>query len=276
MKPYAWPILLTLTFCNLACAQPQNTGKLSVNAGTSPGDGNLPQPITLFGCNNEMVNKVVGWDKRNQLLKEIPYGPRKSLSGKEYFLGKYYVASPPAYRGKNNKAYPFIGLVVPDRFRFHGDTPAQILNLDYEILEPTYLQDIPVDFTYSNGVVTSCAAQGVTSIPINTQCADFPWKNGAAGAAGIGYLQQPIKSTNNNPGQKGSTAFLPLLQKRSQPLHCTATLLDDVMLDHQVFFERHGELTKSVNLTDIYVKKETMNLVCLPRPVEDIPSGCRQ
>ena len=169
-------------------AMAQQAGFINVSVGRSPTIADTPQPITLFGCNNQQVETDVFWDTQNQVVGNIPYGERISSFGKPYFLSKYYVASPPAWRGTDNHADPYIGLVIPDRFQFIGDAPAQILYLDYRILKPTYLKNIPVDFNYQQGELPSCRSQGVTQIPINTSCSDFPWRIGAKGAAGIGQL----------------------------------------------------------------------------------------
>lgn len=242
----------------------QQPGFLNVSVGSSPTISDVPQPLTLFGCNNTQVNTDVFWDTQNQIVGDIPYGPGVSESGKAYFISKYYVASPPAWRGINNQKYPFIGLVTPDRFEFAGDNPAQILYLDYRILKPTYLKHLPVNFSYQEGELPSCEAQGVTSIPINTACADFPWRIGAKGASGIGELSD-----------NGGTAFLPFLDKDGQePLQCNVTLLDDILLSHEMFFMIDGLWSKTIDMTALHQQNGTMELVCVPREPQDIPAGC--
>lgn len=244
-------------------AQISQSGFVNFNVGRSPADNELLQPVTLFGCNDTIFETKVKWGNWNQVVGDIPYGPGVSKSGKEYFVSKYYVASPPAYRSKKDKQDPYIGLVIPDRFAFRGERPAQIVNLDYKILKPTFLKDIPVDFNYSKDDIPSCKSQKVTSIPINTVCRDFPWNIGAEGASGIGQLTSD-----------GGTAFLPLLHENKDPLKCDVTLLDDVLLDHEAYFLSDRKLTKTVNLTELYEKSQMMKLVCIPRVPEDIPAGC--
>lgn len=244
-------------------AQIPQSGFLNFNAGSSPVNSKSLQPVTLFGCNNTVFKTKIEWDARNQVIGDVPYGPHVSKSGKRYFVSKYYVASPPAFRSVTDKEDPYIGLVIPDRFVFRGGRPAQIVNLDYKILKPTFLQDIPVDFNYSKDDIPSCNSQKVTSIPINTVCKDFPWNIGAEGASGIGQL------TND-----GGTAFLPFLHKNKDPLNCDVTLLDDVLLDHEAYFLSNRKLTKTVSLTALYEKSQMMKLVCIPRAPDDIPAGC--
>ncbi|WP_338292921.1 hypothetical protein [Planctobacterium marinum] len=268
-------VLVTALMGNLkAHAQITETsqhGILNVDVGRSPTIDDVPQPVELYGCNNTVVATQVYWDTQNQVVGEIPYGLRISDSGKEYKVSKYYVVSPPAWRNKNQtenaaakkEAQPFIGLVTPDNFTFKGNKPAQILNLDYRILMPTYLENVPVDFNYAEDEILSCAEQGVVSIPINTDCSDFPWRAGAEGASGIGVLNT-----------SGSTAFLPTLKKNKEPLQCTTTLLHDIMLEHKVFFATEAGLTDTINLTQYHAEQKTMNLVCLPRAKNDVPAGC--
>ncbi len=248
------------------------SGILNVNVGRSPAIEDVPQPVSLYGCNNTVVETQVFWNTQNQILGEIPYGSRMSDAGKEYVVSKYYIASPPAWRttkqienaAAKKDAQPFIGLVTPDSFTFTGMKPAQIVNFDYRILMPTYLEHIQVDFNWSEDEVLSCAEQGVTAIPINTACPNFPWRAGAEGASGIGLLNTD-----------GSTAFLPTLKKDEDPLQCSVTLLNDIMLDHKVFFSTDEGLKETINLTQYHAEKKTMNLVCVERLPDDIPAGCR-
>lgn len=248
------------------------SGILNVNVGRSPTIDDVPQPVSLYGCNNTVVETQVYWDTQNQILGAIPYGSRMSESGKEYVVSKYYIASPPAWRttkqienaAAKKDAQPFIGLVTPDNFTFTGSKPAQIVNFDYRILMPTYLEHVQVDFNWSEDEVLSCAEQGVTSIPINTECPNFPWRAGAEGASGIGLLNTD-----------GSTAFLPTLKKHEDPLQCSVTLLNDIMLDHKVFFSTDEGLKETINLTQYQAESKTMKLVCVERLPEDIPAGCR-
>jgi len=244
-------------------AQTSQTGIVSFSLAHSPVANSPVQPVILMGCNNTVVNTNLFWNSENQVLGNVPYGNHKSDSGKSYYISKYYIASPPVYRKSPDKQNPFIGMVIPDRFTFQGEKPAQIVNLDYRILNPTYLHSIPVDYNYMhNG--KSCKSQKVNLIPINTQCKDFPWRNGALGAAGIGQL-------SHNPS---STAFLPMLKKNKDPLQCKVTILDDVMLDFEVFFASKDGKTKSLNLTKLYEQSESMKLICIPRSPTDVPAGC--
>lgn len=263
MERSVWICLMLVALTASVQAQNIPSGVINFNVGSSPTNYKPPQPVTLFGCNNTTFNTTVNWDTNNQVVVGVPYGFFSSESGKNYFVSKYYIASPPAYRSATDKQHPVLGLVTPDRFVFLGKQPAQIVNLDYKILKPVYLHDVPVDFNYEEEGRKSCSKQKVTSIPINTVCKDFPWNIGTEGASGIGQLSSD-----------GGTAFLPLLKKESEPLNCDVTLLDDVVLDHQVYFSSGRGLTKTVNLTELYKASQSMKLVCIPRERNDVPAGC--
>lgn len=247
-------------------AQDDTSGLVSFNTGRSPVEDSAVQGVSLFGCHNTQVDASLFWDTEGQVVGHIPYGPRES-NGKRYFLSKYYVASPPVFRHEPKKMPPFIGLVIPDRFTFQGERPAQIVNLDYRILEPTFLHLVNANFDYTVDGLASCRIQGVEAIPINTECSDFPWRNGALGASGIGQLTAD-----------GGAAFVPSQKENEEFLQCNVTLLDDVVLNAEVFFvsgEAGDRKTKSLNLTELLKSGGRMNLICIPRAPDDVPAGCR-
>jgi len=274
-------LLLTL-ICSLFMftnAYAGDSGLINFNLGKSPVSDSPVQPVSLFGC-NETINTNVFWDTNNQIVGDIPYGKRRSKkSDKEYFVSKYYIASPPASRhqqksnskksnSKNSKQKPpYIGLVTPDRFTFHGKKPAQIVYFDYRILKPTELKFVSIDYHHKNNAKNTCASLGVDSIPVNTQCSDFPWRNGALGASGIGDI---TKQSNR--------VFLPLIGegKEKKPLNCTVSILDDIMLDHDVYFlDKDKRQVRTQSLTEHYINNQDMTLVCYRRDKKDIPIGCR-
>ncbi|MDP3559647.1 MAG: hypothetical protein Q8R79_04770 [Legionellaceae bacterium] len=259
----------TLTFSILAIlvtashAETRKPGIVSFNVSRSPVTNAPAQPVTLYGCNNTVVNTHVSWNSENQVLGNVPYGNYTSDTGKPYYIAKYYIASPEVFRNAPGNQNPYLGLVIPDRFTFYGERPAQIIHLNYQLFNPTYLAEIPTDFNYMYDG-KSCNSQKVNLIPINTQCKDLPWRNGALGGAGIGLL-------SNKPS---STAFLPMLKKNKDPLQCTTTILDDIILDFEVFFASKEGKTKSINLTELYKQSEPIKLICIPRAPTEVPAGC--
>lgn len=270
MKRRLWLIFAAVMIATVAQAGGNHSGIINFDVGRSPGDNDLPQPVTLFGCNNTIFRALVNWEMPNQVFGDVTYGASVSKSGKKYFVAKYYIASPPAYLGSKYQGEVYLGLVTPDRFVFQGRRPAQIVNMDYQILKPISLKEVNVDFNYSGQGEPSCLSRNVTSIPINTACKDLPWKAGAEGASGIGHL----KLLNDS-----AQVFLPILNADTeQPAQCDVTLLDDVMLDHEVYFVSDGNKTnsrsKTVSLTKHYLERRDLKLICMPRKPSDIPAGC--
>ncbi|GAB4198186.1 MAG: hypothetical protein Tsb002_32930 [Wenzhouxiangellaceae bacterium] len=251
----------------ITTAASAETGLVNFNLGKSPVADSPVQPVTLYGC-NQTVESELFWGTDNQIVGDIPYGNHVSESGKAYHISKYYIVSPPAFRkapeqGKAQKP-PYIGLVTPDNFSFQGKQPAQIVYFDYRILKPTYLTYVTVDYNHKNDRGESCADLGVNLIPVNTQCHDFPWRNGAKGASGIGETTQ---SSNR--------IFLPLLKPESDPLQCDVTILNDILLDHEVFFVDHNkQQTTTVSLTEHHNNKQAIKLACYRRPANEAPAGC--
>lgn len=267
MKKIIQTLFVFSSFLLITIANAANTGVVSFNLGQSPVSDSPVQPVTLYGC-NKTVNTDLFWDAENQVVGNLPYGWHQSESGKRYYVSQYYMASPPVFRKElksdSTKKPPYIGLVTPDTFVFKGEKPAQIVYFDYRILEPTYLTYVPVDYRYKNENGDSCTSLGVDLIPINTQCENFPWRNGSLGAAGIGDITE-----------KSHRIFLPLKGEEEKALQCKATVLDDILLDHEVYFSGEGgEKKKTISLTDYHNRNNTIKLMCFRRPENVKPSGC--
>lgn len=247
------------------------------------------QELSLYGCNTVVTTRDVVWNGandlewgvNNQVLSGVPFG-YQNKDGREYFVSKYYMASPPVmglmYGSESSQNQPvIIGLVIPDQFTFMGERPVQIVHLDYNILEPVYLNYVDVDYFYRVDESTmSCGDLGVDLIPLNIQCKDFAWQNkpstekifDAKGASGIGRLR-------NEEGQR--QVFLPSYDADGEDcLDCTITILDDILLKHEVFFATEDGYAKTISLTDFYKKygnEESIKLACRPR--FELPEGCR-
>lgn len=243
----------------------QEAGIVNFNVNTPPINHPGQQNVQLFGCNNTVVTANLNWAEDNQLLT-VPYGSQKTESGTTYHLSKYYLASPPVPLKVPENQTTNIGLLTPDRFVFQGERPAQIVNFDYSILTPTYLRHVPVNFGYQLEGEFSCAEIGVDAVPINTDCPNFPWKNGALGASGIGYIQ--------NQAQQNQV-FIPTLEPDGKaPLQCSVSALNDIMLNVRVLFDTGEGLRETLDLTKHYLDKRTIQLVCMPRFEEELPPGC--
>lgn len=266
MRTIQLPLMIGILLL-VAAVNAADSGIVNFNLGRSPIEDSPVQPVTLYGC-NKVVNSNLFWNTDNQIVGHIPYGKYVSKSKKPYYVSKYYIASPPAFRkgekSNSKKQQPYIGLVTPDSFTFHGEKPAQIVYFDYRILNPTYLTFVSVDYQHNNDKGETCEDLGVDLIPVNTTCADFPWRNGALGASGIGEITQ-----------KNNDIFLPLRKKGSLPLQCDVTILDDILLDFEIFFmSKNSGKTKTVSLTEYHKRNKELKLLCFPRGKNNIPSGC--
>lgn len=244
------------------------------------------QSATLIGCNtvvavdsaNPKGFNGLAWDKSYQVYPgNIPYGTRyDSKTQKRYFVSKYYVASPPVFNSPINKNTIYdIGIVTPDEFSLVGDKPVQAVNMDYNVLKRVYIEYLPVTFdnTFDN--------KADTLVPFRVECTDFLWRNtkslpNAKGASGIGYITY-------NPSRP-EKLFLPYYFQHQQHtsdsvktfLECQVTILNDVLLNYEVFFKIDGKLYTSINLKDYKDGTKKIYLTRKKRKQSDVPCGCRE
>jgi hypothetical protein len=218
------------------------------------------------------------WNTSNQVLSNVPFGFQKdAVTQEEFYVSKYYIASPPVFKkgGQNdpNTLYD-IGIVTPDQFVFEGKKPVQMVYMDYNILQPMYIEYIDIEFESSFENV------GYGLVPFKVECRDFPWIsangiNNAQGASGIGALRKD--STNigrlflpyyyeNNPEQQNSTITV------KNYLDCEVTILNDILFNYEVYFVVNGELKTSINLKDL--KNEKIKFRSVYR--EELPEGCKE
>ena len=303
MKPknhIFYSTLLSLLFLTLSCvAQDEAAKKLELvgpayvnyNLGKSPAVNPTRQSVTLVGCNTRVTtdstywNKALNleWETQNQVLGGIPFGWQQTGEDTPYYVSKYYQISPPVFPANYNPDADqvTIGLVIPDRFTFFGNAPVQQTYLDYEILEPVYLNYSTVNYEYPNAEYGTCAAQFVNEIPLNIECKDFNWKNrgvtpnirNGQGASGIARIK--------NDSDNNRRIFLPsYMPQGEQCLDCTVTILDDIMLNTEVFFVVDGKEYKTISLTDFYKahvrnKKNPTSIGLSCKPRLELPEGCR-
>ena len=270
------------------------TGYVNFNLGKSPVSPSSPQEMSLYGCNTHIQIKTtdsvlveVGgdstwynksslvWGKDNQVLSGIPYGSQGSGSG-SYYVSKYYMASPPVMQTKVSKknkkdTIANIGLVIPDRFTFFGETPVQIVHLNYTILEPVYLNYVGINYDYVHKKQKTCSELGVDLVPLNIQCSDFKWqdKNGITGAEGASGIARIW-----NVDQQRQV-FLPSYASDSTDfLDCELTIMDDIIKDYEVFFAvSKDSISKSISLTKVHSEAEEIKLYCRKR-TNGLPPGC--
>lgn len=282
--------LFSFFLCFATFAQdtiPNNPGAyIKFNVGNSTLKHNKYQKVTMFGCNTVVVVDSgspknfggLSWNKANQVVSGIPYGRHyDKRTKKEYYVSQYYVASPPVFEmGPDNKPEKNtiydIGIVTPDQFSLIGDKPVQQIFMDYDILKLMYIEYFPIEFDSTfNHTIDSL-------VPFTVECGDFPWLdstklNGAKGASGIGYL-------SNDTSHKGKL-FLPYYYGNKTAtdsvklyLDCEVTILNDILLNHEVFFKIDTTICTSINLKDYSDGKK--KLAFTRRYRKGIPCGCKK
>lgn len=271
-------------YCLLAQAQTTPAEDQAAYINFSLGHSTLAhqkyQQATLLGCKTTVVVDSaympgfdgLVWDQSNQVISNIPYGPQFDKSTLEsYFVSKYYIASPPVFTPPmtGNTIYD-IGLVTPDEFELKGDKPVQLVYLSYDILQPMYIDYIPVVFDSALILATD------TIVPFRVEGVNFPWLDtlgiqNAKGASGIGYLNTC----------KSEKLFLPYYYEKIGPLDSVKTYLDfeisilnDILLGYEICFgEDTVNCTSKVNLkhmqdaTSIYLSLKKTGIV---------PDGCSE
>lgn len=271
----------------------KSNGYVNFNLGTSSIEDNSTQTLSLFGCNTVLADTsklwhgpTTGfvWDSTNQVLSDVPYGQKLDpITGKYYYVSKYYIASPPVFQknaagGIDSNTIYDIGIITPDQFTFNGDKPVQRVFLNYNILEPTQIEYIPVVFDTSFEKVAKRLQYkiNVDYVPFKVECADFRWKDtvgivGASGASGIGSFHRNASDT--------ARLFLPYLklskkQTTKEYLDCKVTILNDILLHYEVFFVVKGQSTQSIDLREHVLKhpNEPITFHCEYR--EELPCGC--
>lgn len=256
---------------------PDSVGSVNFTLGASTIPASHAQTVSLYGCNTRITingkhwnaSDSLQWGKANQLLDSVPFGPQyDTLTKDSFYISKYYIAAPPVIKAPKFN----IGKVIPDRFTFDAENQIQSVYFDY-----TRLKLVPVKFvkvTFDSSFTNT----GITILPINIECANFPWivsnKATEIGASGIGDLQ---KDTTAN----FSGLFLPYyyndsLHTDSTFLHCEITILNDIIPYYQIEFEINGDTTSrstSINLTK---HKNDRFSVVRSGNKSNMPCGCRK
>lgn len=255
-------LLLALSF-NPLQAEDINApkqGTVHFHADPLPGHDGKPQPISWFGCDPANDNGVGSVDWNGNSSSALPYG-WKSDGKRSYFAARYYLASPPVPAQPAPGHRTIIGLLKPDHFTFTSEPPVQDVRLDYNRLEPMFLQFVDIDYGNCKG--------RVDIIPINTVCPKFPYKEGEPRlASGIGVLE-------NKDG--ASRIFLPSEDAEGlKPLQCQATILNDIQLHYKISFRVEGTPTETLDLTSRFKTdpKAPVTLLCVEHPASYTPPGC--
>lgn len=279
--------LFFLCFTTFAQDTTNTTGAyIKFNVGNSTLKHKKHQKVTMFGCNTVVVIDSaslknfdgLSWNKANQVVSGIPYGRHfDKRTNKEYYISQYFVASPPVFEmGPGNKPAPNtiydIGIVTPDKFSLIGDKPVQQIFMDYDILKLMYIEYFPIEFdTTFDHTIDSL-------VPFTVECRDFPWLDsktlpGAKGASGIGYLSNHLTDTGH--------LFLPYYYENKTAtdsvklyLDCEVTILNDILLNYEVFFKIDSTLYTTINLKDYSRRKKKIEFHRRYRT--GIPCGCKE
>lgn len=262
-------IIATILLCFstvISCSSGGKRGHITFDVTQFPGNPKAkekPQKVMFLGCDTQKVYEF-NWQEKGQKIA-VPYhiSDQRCPNGSCY-ASKYYMASPPVFAGKQ----AILGQLKPDYFTWHADNLNQSVVMDYSVLAPLTLGEIHANFNHNPASgQQSCDQQKVTFVPINIDCPDLPRIHGKMGASGIGFL----KSTNGK-----SQIFIPHMgpEKNKTSVQCSVSILDDIILGHDIYFDDDGTYKKTISMTKLYNNNEYMNFVCKKRQVGDVPVGC--
>jgi len=280
-------IFILFTFCIISCTN--NKPQIRVNfTGTAPAQYlNDKQPLTVFTCGGGAYQHHMGWTGDNPI--ELPYGWQGNGDGR-YFISQYYIASPPLPNQFVAKTPLILGVLSQDHFTVDDPTATVEVFMDYRLLEPIKLGFMPVDYT--GGVNTlaqgaaSCLDLGVNQIPINIRCPEFTYTAYGRSVTGretglgkgIGLLSRKTDKAGLmlDEGQ----LFIPLDPNTDVPLdQCSVELVNDVLPDHQVYFDTDRGLEQTLDLSAAYQafkhSGQQVGLYCRMRPADQPAAGCQ-
>lgn len=310
MKSIFKLILFSLfIFCTEVNAQntyaPKKTGYINFNLQNSTLANDTIHQISLYGCNTSItLNKkaVSGpkgikgpngfkWKKDNQIVSGVPFGHQIDNDQNKFYISKYYIASPPLIgkgeKTKNNSLKKLntpitdtiydIGLITPDNFIFNGEKPVQMVYLNYNILKPVFIEYVNIAF--DNTFIEKKDKPLVKQVPFKVECKDFPWINtkeikNATGATGIGAFDSTIKKV----GQQPNRLFLPYYYNNNNEkvyLDCKVTLLNDIILNYELFFMIDKKQHQTINLKEYYLKHGTKTVKIKVKGRKKLPCGCK-
>lgn len=281
MKPLLKTIsILTVSTILFSCA----TTRVTITGGAPTKYQDKKQPLSLYACNNTSIPYSIEWNKENSL--KIPYGLQVK-DGKEYFISKYYIASPPLPNRFAANTPLILGVLSEDHFNLEKANQKVDIFMDYKLLKPIQLAFIPVNYTSNNSENSFCIDHDINKIPINIRCPEFNYtkygKEKTGKSKGLGKGIGQLKRGKNTSGEltdKGQL-FIPVekVNKTTKALeNCTVEIVNDILFEHQIYFgtaEKHHE---KIDLTLAYkTYKETgesVNLYCKARPEDEPAAGC--
>jgi len=254
---------------------PASTGTVNFTLGATTLPTTHAQTVSLYGCNTRITingrnwnaSDSLGWGKANQLLDSVPFGLQiDTITGDSFYISKYYIAAPPVIDAPLFN----IGKVIPDHFTFDAENQMQSVYFDYTRVKLMYVKFIKVIFD------TSFINTGITILPINIECNNFPWidsnKASEIGASGIGDLQ--VSKSANFSGLFLPYYFNNEAHTDSTFLNCEVTILDDIIPHHKIEFEVNGKTTSRMTSINLSALKNDTITVVRSGPKLEMPCGC--
>lgn len=248
-------VMISLISCNSEKPKHQHkttpkesqTGEVIFNVDTKAYYARKTHQLTLYGCDTTVTIDTLKWGKDGQRLQGIPYGYQDDSS----FISKYYLASPPVFHlSKGERKVHSIdtlidlGLVIPDSLVLSQQTPKQSVSVNYDTLTPIYLTNIPVNFDNCDTNVFK-----KKPIPFNVVCDSFRTRYDGTNTekvSGIGFLQKiPHHDSLFTPSYTKNT--------KESLLACRVTILDDIILNHEIFFVQGTDSMKTIDLKAFYL-----------------------
>ena len=268
-------ITIILTACTINLANADESATV-IFTGKAPEEyEKCVQPLTMYACNNTQINLSMKWTEANS--KTIPYGPQ-SKDGKDFFISKYYIASPPLPNSFSPGKPLILGVLYDDHFSLsESDTSRPDMKkrvfMDYTRLKPIKLGFIPVNYSVRENESENCIEQ-INTIAINIHCPSFKLTKGGTGPGqGIGELSRMCPQ--HNKGQ----LFIPLDNKTMKPLEgCTVEIINDIRPEHLVYFGTADNHHEKLDLTQAYKNYKRngkqVELYCRARRKDEPASGC--
>ncbi|WP_395375946.1 hypothetical protein [Marinicella sp. W31] len=274
-------IICILAACNILLSCAGKTARVTFT-GTAPEKYETnKQPLEMYACNNTSIVHNIAWGEKNP--KTIPYG-RQVKDGKEYFISKYYIASPPLPNKFVSKEPLILGVLSKDHFTLDRADQNVDIFMDYQLLKPIHLAFLPVVYTRNESEAEYCLEKNIHKIPINIRCPEFNYtqygkeKTGKSIGLGKGIGQLKMKSQAGELVAEGDL-FIPIDKDTKKALeNCTVEIVNDIILDHQIYFGSAQNHHQKINLTQAYkaykLNEEHVTLYCKARPENEPASGC--
>ena len=239
------------------------------------------QPVELYACNNTSISYKVDWGSDNPI--KIPFGPQ-AKDDREFFISKYYIASPPLPNKFVAKAPLILGVLSEDHFTLKKPNQQVNIFMDYQLLKPIQLAFVPVNYISNKNEIPYCLEQNINKIPINIRCPAFKYttygKETTGKSIGLGKGIGQLARINK-AGQLTAEGqlFIPIDIKTKKALeHCTVEIVNDIILEHQIYFGTAESHKQKIDLTQAYqaYKKsgKPVTLYCKARPENEPAAGC--